>query len=300
MIRIGTRNSPLAIWQANQVKVQLESLGHICELILQKTNGDQNPTLPIYAMGIQGVFTKTLDSALLDNKIDIAVHSLKDVPTLMPKKVKLAALLKRGSAHDVVVHHPDFKRWGSHDFIGSGSLRRKAQWLRKNPDHKIENLRGNLKTRLEKLNSSNWSGAIFASAGLERMGLLKSNHERLDWMIPAPAQGIIGITTLKQNKNINTILKNIHCKETEICAEIERSFLNTLEGGCTSPIGAHASISDNTIRFEGGLFSPDGVSAIIHKKEIPTNEAKGYGIKAAQLMIEQGGKKIIKQIKSQL
>ncbi len=300
MIRIGTRKSELALWQANEVKAALELQGHRCELVLIESNGDQDLNQPLYAMGIQGIFTKTLDTALLNEKIDIAVHSLKDVPTLLPKGIQIKAVLSRGNPMDVLVYNTSFNAWETDASIGTGSLRRKAQWLRKNPNHKVENLRGNLQKRLEKLNNSEWSGAVFAQAGLERLDLLKVNHEVLEWMLPAPSQGIVGIACLETNRALQEVLEKINCITTAKCAHIERSFLNTLEGGCTAPIGAYAYFKNDKLYFKGGLFSLDGTIAILHEEATSSEQSEETGIKAAHEILNKGGKELMHQIKSQL
>ena len=300
MIRIGTRKSALALWQANKVKEQLENLGQECILVPIESNGDQDLIQPLYAMGIQGIFTKNLDRALLNDQIDIAVHSLKDVPTLVPEGIEISACLTRGAPMDVMVFHSEFTNWESRPQIGTGSLRRRAQWLRKYPEHQTENLRGNLQKRLEKLQKSNWGGAIFAQAGLDRLGLLDEKYQVLDWMIPAPGQGIIGLTNLTNNRTIAQILKQINCDETALCAEIERSFLNTLEGGCTAPIGAYCYIENGFVYFKCGLFSLDGAQAIIKKTQRPMAMASKLGIEMAQKILNEGGKQLMKQIKTQL
>ena len=300
MIRIGTRKSELALWQAKQVKTALQSQGHPAELVLIESNGDLDLTQPLYTMGIQGIFTKSLDTALLNNKIDIAVHSLKDVPTLLPEEIEIKAVLSRGNTMDVMVYNSSFKSWNTQSSIGTGSLRRKAQWLRKYPKHQVKNLRGNVQKRLEKLNHSDWSGAIFAQAGLERLNLLHNNHQVLDWMIPAPAQGIVAIACLKTNKQIGAVLEKINCIETAHCAEIERSFLNTLEGGCTAPIGAHAYFDEGTLFFKGGLFSLDGTTALVHEEQVSMDKSKDFGIKKAHEILSKGGEELMQQIKSQL
>jgi hydroxymethylbilane synthase len=300
MIRIGTRKSELALWQAKEVKAALELQGHRCELVLIESNGDQDLNQPLYAMGIQGIFTKTLDTALLNEKIDIAVHSLKDVPTLLPKGIQIKAVLSRGNPMDVLVYNTSFNAWETDASIGTGSLRRKAQWLRKNPNHKVENLRGNLQKRLEKLNNSEWSGAVFAQAGLERLDLLKVNHEVLEWMLPAPSQGIVGIACLETNRALQEVLEKINCTTTAKCAHIERSFLNTLEGGCTAPIGAHAYFKNDKLYFKGGLFSLDGTIAILHEEATSSEQHEETGIKAAHEILNKGGKELMHQIKSQL
>ena len=300
MIRIGTRKSKLALWQANEVKAALELQGHSCELVLIESNGDQDLNQPLYAIVIQGIFTKTLDTALLNKKIDIAVHSLKDVPTLLPKGIQIKAVLSRGNPMDVLVYNTSFNARETDASIGTGSLRRRAQWLRKYPNHKVENLRGNLQKRLEKLNNSEWSGAVFAQAGLERLDLLKVNHEVLEWMLPAPSQGIVGIACLETNRAIQEVLEKINCTTTAKCAHIERSFLNTLEGGCTAPIGAHAYFNNDKLYFKGGLFSLDGTIAILHEEATSSEQHEETGIKAAHEILNKGGKELMHQIKSQL
>ena len=300
MIRIGTRKSKLALWQANQVKSQLEALGASAILVPVESEGDQNLTDPIYKMGIQGIFTKTLDAALLNKKIDLAVHSLKDVPTVLAEGIEISAVLSRGPTKDVIVYHPQYANNSQKKIIGTGSLRRKAQWLRKFPDFKFENLRGNVQKRLEKLEHSSWTGAIFAQAGVERLGILGFGFKPLDWMIPAPAQGAIGIASLGSNTSIHPYLKQINSADTALCTETERSFLNTLEGGCTAPIGASAKIEGTKLILKAGLFSLDGKQAKVIQEETPIADAKGFGIQAAKNILNQGGALLMEEIKSQM
>ena len=300
MVRIGTRKSNLAIWQANQVKNGLEKNGYSSILIPIESTGDKELSKPIYEIGVQGVFTKNLDQALLDKKIDIAVHSLKDVPTLLPKEIEISACLKRGLVNDVLVYHPNFLNWEESNSVGTGSLRRKAQWLRKYPKHIIENLRGNLETRLEKMKKSSWGGAIFAQAGLDRLNLLDEKFLVLDWMIPAPSQGVIGITSLIQNKNISKIVKKINCPKTYLCGSIERNFLRTLEGGCTAPIGANAFIDKEVVYFKYGLFSLDGKKAIIDECKISIDGLNNAGENIAENLLKNGGYNLMREIKSQM
>ena len=300
MIRIGTRKSTLALWQANQVKDQLDALGAQTVIVPIESEGDQNLTDPLYQMGIQGIFTKALDQALLLNKIDLAVHSLKDVPTLMAQGIEISAVLARGSHWDVLVPRQENTPLPKKNCIGTVSLRRKAQWLRRYPNYSVENLRGNVQKRIEKLNHSTWEGAIFAQAGLERLGLKNLNYETLDWMIPAPAQGIVGIASLVTNTKLHPLLNQMNCTLTALCATVERTFLNTLEGGCTAPIGAFSEIKNNTLYFKGGLFSLDGKDAILLEEEVLVNHAAEFGIKAAQKILAQGGASLMQQIKSQM
>ena len=194
-IRIGTRDSQLALWQAKTVQEQLEHLGHKTKLVPVKSTGDLMLNQPIYELGITGVFTRTLDIALLNEEIDIAVHSLKDVPTLLPKGIVQAAVLKRGNVRDTLVFKKNEEFLAQENaIIATGSLRRKAQWLNRYATHTIVGLRGNVNTRLQKLeNNSDWNGAIFAAAGLGRIGLTPQNAVNLEWMVPAPAQGAIMI-----------------------------------------------------------------------------------------------------------
>ena len=299
MIRIGTRNSALALWQAQQVKNQLQALGVSAELIPVESEGDQNLRDPLYKMGIQGIFTKTLDAALLDQRIDIAVHSLKDVPTVLAEGIEIKAVLARGACADVLVCPPEHNT-PPKNIIGTGSLRRKAQWLRKHPDYTVENLRGNVQKRLEKLAQSEWTGAIFAQAGIERLGLSDLHYNKLDWMIPAPAQGAIGIASLSSNSAVLPFLDRLNSSETALCTEIERSFLNTLEGGCTAPIGAIAKIKGSKLFFQGGLFSLDGSQAKQIEEVVSLQDARGLGIQSAKKILDQGGASLMDEIKSQL
>ena len=197
IIRIGTRDSELALWQAKIVQSQLESLGYKTQLVPVKSTGDLVLDKPLYEMGITGIFTRTLDIAMLNHDIDIAVHSSKDVPTVLPKGIVQAAILKRGNVHDTLVFKNNEEFLGSKEaVIATGSLRRKAQWLNRFPTHTVVDLRGNVNLRLQKLQDNPWNGAIFAAAGIGRIGLRPENAINLDWMIPAPAQGAIMITAL--------------------------------------------------------------------------------------------------------
>jgi hydroxymethylbilane synthase len=297
IIRIGTRSSQLAMWQANTVAQQLEHLGHKTEIVKIDSIGDMVLDKPLYELGIVGVFTKNLDTALLNDKIDISVNSFKDVPTKLPEGIVQAAVLKRGNFNDVLV-----LKKGENFFenktaiIATGSLRRKAQWLHRYPNHTITGLRGNVNTRLKKLADNNWDGAIFAAAGLKRLNILPENHMKLDWMVPAPAQGVVMIAALEKNEEILEICKKINDEETEKCATIERRFLEVLEGGCTAPIGALAVLRDDMIKFKGVLFSPDGENKIEFFKEVEANNVSDLGEYAAKYILERGGKKLIRQI----
>jgi hydroxymethylbilane synthase len=298
-IRIGTRDSQLALYQANIVKSQLEHLGHKTELVAVKSTGDLQLNKPIYELGMTGVFTRTLDIAMLNNDIDIAVHSLKDVPTLLPKGIVQAAVIKRGNVRDTLVFKQNEEFLSSKDaVIATGSLRRRAQWLNRYPTHTIENLRGNVNSRLQKLESNeHWDGAIFAAAGLGRIDLRPENAINLNWMIPAPAQGAIMITALEEDEETRTVCAALNHEETEICTTIEREFLNKLEGGCTAPIGALAFIKEEEVHFEGVLLSPDGSKKIEVSRTEKLGEHENIAQFCADYIIERGGKRLMDNIK---
>ena len=257
-IRIGTRDSELALWQAHTVQNQLNALGYTTEIIAVKSTGDLILDKPLYELGITGIFTKTLDVAMLKGEIDIAVHSMKDVPTSLPKGIVQAAVLERANTLDILVHKGNLDFLNTKGVIATGSLRRKAQWLHRYPTHTVEDLRGNVNTRMQKLHDHSWNGAIFAAAGLERINLKPDTFINLDWMIPAPAQGAMLVVAMEEDTFAREALQQLNHKETEICTTIERNFLKTLEGGCTAPIGALATIEKDSISFEGVLFSLDG------------------------------------------
>ena len=299
ILRIGTRESELAILQAHEVKDILETKNFLTELVPIKSDGDMDLIKPIYSLGIQGVFTKTLDIALLENRIDIAVHSLKDVPTQLPQGLILGAVLKRGSARDVLVYK-EKPIMNSPATIATGSLRRKAQWLNHYPNHKIVNLRGNVNTRMDKLKNSDWQGAIFAKAGLERVALLDSQFQELNWMIPAPAQGAIAIICRTDQVRVLNTLKSINDKATGVCVKIEREFLRQLEGGCTAPIGAFAQIYGDKIIFEGGLFSLDGREAITTQHQGRVSNANLMAKKAVKEILSKGGDRLMETIRQEL
>ncbi|WP_353776919.1 hydroxymethylbilane synthase [Winogradskyella sp. 3972H.M.0a.05] len=295
IIRIGTRDSELALWQAKTVQQNLERLGYKTELVPVKSTGDIVLDKPLYELGITGIFTRTLDIAMLNNDIDIAVHSLKDVPTVLPKGIVQAAVLKRGNVNDILVFKNNEEFLSQRDaVIATGSLRRRAQWLNRYPTHRTEDLRGNVNTRLQKLeDNEHWNGAIFAAAGLGRIGLTPKNTVKLDWMVPAPAQGAVVITALEEDKEMLTVCAEINHQETEICTTIERKFLNLLEGGCTAPIGALAYIKNDEVNFKGVLLSNDGSKKIEVNKVAKVGEHHDIANFCASYVIERGGKRLM-------
>ena len=301
-IRIGTRESMLAVWQAKQVKQLLEKEGLAAVLVPIKSDGDVDLKTPLYEMGVQGIFTRSLDTALLNNTVDLAVHSMKDVPTQLPEGLQQAAVLKRGPAHDLLVYknNPDFI--GQRDsiaHIATSSIRRIAQWLNRYPDHHIHNLRGNVNTRLRRLAEENWDAAIFAQAGLERVGIRPEKSIVLDWMLPAPAQGAIVVVARAGDEKILAGCQPLNDAETALCTKIERDFLRTLLGGCSTPISALAEIEDGDVYFRGQLLSLDGQQKLEIEKILPCDKAEGVGKTAAlELLEEGGGKAIVESIRA--
>lgn len=300
VIKIGTRDSQLALWQAHTVEKKLNDLGYKTEIIAVKSTGDVILDIPLYEFGITGIFTKTLDIAMIKGEVDIAVHSLKDVPTALPKGIVQTAVLKRANHEDILVHKGNLDFLHSNGTIATGSLRRQAQWLNRFPNHKVEDLRGNVNTRLKKLKENDWNGAVFAKAGLERIELLPENHMVLDWMIPAPAQGAMVIVAMEKDDFCKEATSKLNHFESEICTTIERQFLKTLEGGCTAPIGAFAEILEDKIRFQGVLFSLDGKEKIEIEKTIEISNYKNFGQETALEILENGGRELMEIIKRDL
>ena len=296
IIRIGTRSSELAMWQANLVRSQLADLNIKSHIIKIDSKGDRVLDKPLYELGIVGVFTRNLDVAMLNGEIDIAVHSLKDVPTVLPKGIVQAAVLERASHNDIIVYKNNLEFMSrKHAVIATGSLRRKAQWLNNFPGHTVVGLRGNVNTRLRKLEESNWDGAVFAAAGLNRIKKTPKNSAGLSWMVPAPAQGVIMITALAKEADVLEKVAQLNHKETEICAGIEREFLNTLEGGCTAPIGALAYINEEEITFKGVLVSTDGRKKIEVERVCKVSDGDELGKRCAKEVLMKGGQKILLQ-----
>ena len=302
IIRIGTRDSELALWQAHTVQKQLNDLGYKTEIIAVKSQGDIILDKPLYELGITGIFTKTLDIAMINGQVDIAVHSLKDVPTALPIGIVQAAVLERANSLDILVHKGNTDFLETNATIATGSLRRQAQWWNKYPNHKVVDLRGNVNTRMQKLNENKWNGAVFAAAGLERINLKPDNYINLNWMTPAPAQGAMVVVAMAEDDYVLDALSQLNHIETEICTYIERQFLKTLEGGCTAPIGAIAiynEIEDN-INFKGVLLSIDGKQKLEIEKAVDISEWKKLGFNSAQEILNNGGKELMAEIKKQL
>jgi len=300
VIRIGTRDSELALWQARTVEKKLNDLGYKTEIVAVKSTGDIILNKPLYELGITGIFTKTLDIAMINGQVDIAVHSMKDVPTALPEGIVQAAVLERANEKDLLIYKTNLDFLSEEGTIASGSLRRQAQWLHKYPNHKVVDLRGNVNLRMQKLNDSDWNGALFAAAGLERIGLKPKKYEVLDWMIPAPAQGAMVVLAMANDEFCWQAVSELNDLETDICTYIERQFLRTLEGGCTAPIGAIAKFTEDTIEFKGALFSIDGTQKIEVEKVVPIELWKKTGFELAKEILSNGGEKLMTNIKESL
>ena len=322
VLRIGTRDSQLAVWQATLVQQLLEKKGYASELVYMKSEGDIDIVTPLYELGVQGVFTKTLDAALLNERIDIAVHSMKDVPTQLAIGIRQAAVLERASTKDILVYKDaeDLKKLGvvkgqwsmmnedtqidnsqltTHPFsIATGSIRRIAQWKNRFPNHSIDNLRGNVNTRLRKLAESNWNGAIFAAAGLERINLRPANSIDLDWMLPAPAQGAIMIVCREEDREAAEACQHFNHEDTALCTKIERDFLRALLGGCSTPISGLATVKNDEVIFTGNIVSPDGKLKTEIEKRIDKSEAANLGFEAAEEILTRGGQQIVELIRN--
>lgn len=309
VFRIGTRDSQLALWQANKVKDLLADNGYESELVYIKSEGDIDLKTPLYELGVQGIFTRSLDIAMLNDRIDLAVHSMKDVPTQLPKGIIQSAVLKRASYKDLLVYKDksvlydwqlgEMKLHHSIDVpgtIATSSVRRKAQWLNRYPHHNLENLRGNVNTRLKKVAESHWDGAIFAAAGLERINLRPENSVELDWMLPAPAQGAIVVVCREDDTIAYEACQPFNDARTALCTQIEKQFLRTLQGGCSTPISALAVIEDDMVLFRGNIFTVDGAQRVDVEKRADINEAQELGNIAAVELLANGGKAIAESI----
>ncbi|MEL7532027.1 MAG: hydroxymethylbilane synthase [Bacteroidota bacterium] len=298
MLKIGTRGSELALWQTQQVRQLLAREGKESEAEIIQTFGDQNLHQPIYQYGIQGVFTRSLDTALLNEKVDLAVHSLKDVPTLLAEGLVLAAVLPRGSYQDVIVGtrawqgEPIADKW----HIATSSLRRKAQWAHRYPHSEFSNIRGNIQTRLAKTQKSSWDGVIMAEAALQRLAIADQYPlQVLDWMIPAPAQGAIGIVCRQDQPELIKQLARLSHPPTHRAVSLERSFLRKLQAGCSAPVGALAQVAGEQIHFQAVILRTDGSERIFREWTLDSSQLAGASERYAESMIKAGAADILKE-----
>jgi len=292
--RIGTRGSQLALWQANFVQKKLEKIypDLIFERIIIKTEGDQNQQSSLKQIGGQGVFTKAIELALLDEEIDIAVHSLKDLPSKMTENLKLGAVPKRGPVEDVLITKQglSFNELPQHAIIATGSIRRQSQILTRRPDIRITDLRGNINTRIKKLYEQNLDAIIMARAALKRLSIKDIQYYTfgIDEMIPAVGQGAIGIQIRTEDQTVDQIVFSLNHEDTLLAVTAERSVLHTLDSGCQFPVGAHAFIKNNTLKMVGFVGSEDGKTVLVEKLDTDVHDAEDAGKTLAEELINRG------------
>lgn len=262
-IRLGTRGSQLALWQAEQVQTALQHCGLASLPMVIRPQGDKDQKTPLDRFPERGVFTKAIDQAVLNGQVDLAVHSLKDLPVTLPDGIHLVAVLPRDHWKDVLItKHPlDINR---PHVIATSSSRRKAQWKARFPLSQFVDIRGNMEVRLHKFTNNTWDGLILSKAGLDRIGLLPEGAQDLDWMIPAPGQGVIGICCRTEESDTYRNIKGLNHAETWECIHLERQFMRQMEMACQAPVGAIARIEATRMTFTGCIHTPDG-KAIWHR-----------------------------------
>jgi hydroxymethylbilane synthase len=299
-IRIGTRNSPLARWQADFIKKKIEK--HFPEIQLTvthiQTQGDSDQVSSLTKVGGQGIFTKSIEKALLENKIDLAVHSLKDLPTEIPVSLVISAVPERGSVYDAFIGSrvSDFTKLPPRATIACGSIRRRAQLLALRPDLNLVDLRGNIDTRLKKLKQNSYDGIIMAEVALIRLGLQEIGYYRFssEQMLPAVGQGAIGIQTRTEDVHLDPVLKKLNDPVAYLCVSAERSFLHRLDSGCQFPVAANAKIAENELILSGLVASIDGKTIL---KDIFSDvdiNAQQIGIALAEKLIARGADYLLK------
>jgi hydroxymethylbilane synthase len=307
-IRLGTRGSALARWQAEWVATQLGRLGHEVELILIKTEGDQKGA-PIATLGATGLFTKELQHALLDNRIDVAVHSLKDLPTDPIEGLQLAAVPVREEVQDALVTRGggglESLRPGA--MIGTGSTRRRAQLLHWRPDLDVRQIRGNVDTRLRKLDDEGFDAIVLACAGLVRLGWEDRITERLaiEQMLPAVGQGALGIECRADQHEIQNALQPMDHPPSHLAVLAERALLATLRGGCLAPVGAFAHFaSPQLLQLQAVVLSPDGQQRLhacsdSELADLSPDSARKLGSQVAQSLIDQGARRLLESARAE-
>jgi len=298
-LTIASRESPLAMWQADHIKKNIQALYPAIKINIKgfKTQGDILLDQSLAKIGGKGLFIKELEQALLNNKADLAVHSMKDLPMDIPKGFKLAVITERGDARDAFVsnQYDSLEALPPGSIIGTSSLRRQSQIQAKFPELKILPLRGNLQTRLKKLDEKNYDAIILAAAGLIRMGLKERIKLYIDptLSIPAVGQGALGIEILESNTELLNLIAPLNNDITSRCVLAERTVSRSLAGSCTAPLGAYASIRKNKIYMHGFVATPDGSQIIFSETNGPSDSPEDVGKKLSQLLIAQGAKKIL-------
>lgn len=307
-IIIGTRGSKLALWQAEWIKSQLQNLYPDLQIELNKikTTGDKILDVPLAKVGGKGLFVKEIEEALLKGEADIAVHSMKDVPTDLPEGLHLAVITKREDPRDAFLSRisnfkfqiPNFKDLPQGATVGTSSLRRSCQLLSIRPDLKIEHLRGNLDTRLRKLDEGQFDAIILAAAGVKRLGWSERITQILppEISLPAIGQGAVGIECRVDDEFINNLIAPLNHPETSICVKAERAFLKKLEGGCQVPIAAYARLIDGRVVMDGLVGNVSGDRIVKGQIEGIPNDAENLGIKLAEDLLSRGAKEILNEV----
>jgi hydroxymethylbilane synthase len=305
---IGSRGSELALWQANWAKSQLERVfpGLYVEVLIIATKGDKILDSSLARIGGKGVFTREIDEALLDGRIDMSVHSLKDLPTEIPHGVEVGAVTEREDIHDVFISHAHKAYKGLEELpqgarIATGSLRRKCQLLHHRPDLEIVEIRGNIPTRLQKLDASNWDGMILAKAGLVRLNLTDRITETIPTVIllPAIGQGALGIEIRANDQPTREIISAINHEPTAKSTQAERTLLRYVEGGCQVPLGAYARIENDVFMMEALIGSLDGKKVVRSTIHGVPSEADGLATALAKTLLRGGGDKILREIRAE-
>jgi hydroxymethylbilane synthase len=298
-LRLGTRGSPLALWQANHVAARLRPVidPRPVELAIIETHGDRDQATALAAMGGFGVFTRAIQNALLDGRADVAVHSLKDLPTIPEPRLELAAVPPRGPTGDAFVSHTHrrFDELPEGATVGTSSLRRRAQLLNRRPDLKLLDLRGNVETRLRKLTEQDLDAIILAEAGLVRLGLAERITELLDqsWMLPAVGQGAIGLECRSDDEETKHAVGALTDTDTFRRVLAERAMLYALGGGCLVPIGAVSKIQDGVLTVRGAVLSPDGRRRVVATHVGPAETPLAVGQELAAMLLAEGAAEIL-------
>jgi hydroxymethylbilane synthase len=304
-IRIGTRGSALALWQAEWVKSEVEKKypSLVVTLTKIKTTGDKILDVPLAKVGGKGLFVKEIEEAMLNREIDIAVHSMKDVPTFFPDGLHLACITKREDARDALLsrNKVKFRDLPRSANIGTSSLRRQAQLMHVRPDFVIHQLRGNVDTRLRKLKEGQYDAIILAAAGVNRLGLSADVTEYLDTEISLPAigQGALGIECRAADQELNDMIAFFNHAETRTCVTGERALLRRLEGGCQVPIACYGRINNGALRLEGLVGSVDGKRIIKESIEGEADKAEMLGVTLAERLLTKGADAILREVYGQ-
>jgi len=298
LLRLGTRKSKLALWQANFVKEKLEALGCKVELVPITTTGDKILDAPLAKIGGKGLFVKEIENALLAGEIDLAVHSLKDVPMIIPEGLTLSAITEREEPYDVLISRNGKKleELPSGAVVGTSSLRRQVQIKRRRRDLKVEILRGNVDTRLRKLKEGVYDAIVLAYAGVKRMGFSGEISQVLEDFIPAVGQGSLAIETRAEDERVINFVKVLNHEESRLRAVCERAFLRELQGGCQVPIGAYAWIEGDRIKIKGFISDLEGERFLEGYEEGSLQEAEEVGKRLAQRPLREGGEEILREI----